>query len=163
MATSGSRSADKKSDLTPSQSKLLILFSAFTIGTVVILTLVLTFHYPTASDTTSVLGVIVPIFTAVIGVIVGGGAGLATGSAGKGAVQHDLDTSNSKIESAQRELNSLDTKIAGAFDTIRQNLTSRQGSLKLVASPDSGNEPIADLSELDGISSSIAHIQGILQ
>lgn len=148
---------------TANQSNLIVLFAVFTILASIALTLTLAFHYPTSSDTTSVLGVVVPIFTAVIGVIVGGGAGLATGSAGKKAVQDDLDDSTNKVHTARSELDALDAAVTKVFATIKQNLTSRQGSLKLFAAPLGDDQPVADLEEMDQITSSIAHIKGTLE
>jgi len=148
---------------TTNQSKLIVVFAVFTIVASIALTLALAFHYPTASDTTSVLGVVAPIFTAVIGVIVGGGAGLATGSAGKKAVQDDLDDSTAKVQTARSELEVLDSAVTKVFGTIKQSLTSRQGSLKLYATLAPDGEPVADLEELDTITSSIAHLKGTLE
>ena len=148
--------------ITSRQAASLVWFAVFAIAAVVALTLILAFHYETASDATSVLGEVVPIFTAVIGVLVGGGAGVATGSAGKQTVQSKLTASTAKVMSARSELDALDVAVTQAFETIKQNLISRSGSLKLFAGVQSDDEPIADLGDMDSITSTIAHLKGIL-
>jgi hypothetical protein len=74
-----------KKGMTPSPSQL-VGIGLVAIGVIVLLTLVLAFHHPTASDTTSVLGVALPALTAIVGAALGGGAGNAVGSAGKRSV-----------------------------------------------------------------------------
>jgi hypothetical protein len=87
---------------------------------------------------------------------------VATGSAGKQTVQSKLTASTAKVMSARSELDALDVAVTQAFETIKQNLISRSGSLKLFAGVQSDDEPIADLGDMDSITSSIAHLKGIL-
>jgi hypothetical protein len=61
------------------------------------------FHY-LATNAKTVLAIVIPAFTAVVGAVLGGGAGVAAGSAGKKTVQNQLATSQGKLKEASTTL-----------------------------------------------------------
>ncbi len=63
-------------------------------------TLILAFHY-TAADATSVLVVVMLIFSAVVDVVLGGDGGVVAGAAGKKSVQDTLAVTQSTVDGAK--------------------------------------------------------------
>jgi hypothetical protein len=136
------------------------------------LTMVMVFHYPQASDTTAVLGVVLPTLTLVLGGIAGSGAGRAVGSAGKQQVQQNLDVADRKLTSASEESVYLITTIAPMTSRLRSRLVSPPGRSHLMLYGGQSiegqvdwaqEEPLADLEELDKVTASLARLQTLLE
>jgi hypothetical protein len=151
--------------MTPSPGQL-VGIGLVAISVIVLVTLVLAFHYPTASDTTSVLGVALPVLTETVGAALGGGVGNAVGSAGKRSVQQDLTQANRAIAGANAEVATLAAHIEPLFATLKRDLPSPAGEslLMLRGAPDQpqGGHGIP-LGDQDTVSSALARLGGLLQ
>jgi hypothetical protein len=117
--------------LTGMQVVLTVSLAVLVCGCVVTLTLVLAFHYATSKDTTSVLGVVIPIFSAIIGLVAGGSAGLATGSAGKKATQAALNTASAALKTKDDATRELAPRVRVLVEGTREN-TGMLDSLRFV-------------------------------
>lgn len=152
-----------------SSAQLIALFLAV-LGVIVTLTLVLAFHYPKASDATSVLGVAIPALTAIVGAAVGGGAGNAIGAAGKKSVQQDLTQANRTLASAGTEVASIKANLEPLFGTLKRDLPSPAGESRLMLmSQSGGNEFVQDdnargidTTSLDTITASLGRLEGLV-
>jgi hypothetical protein len=149
--------------LTTKQSWLVAYVVSISVLGVVLLTLILAFHYTKAADATSVLGVVIPKFSAVIGVVVGGGAGVAAGSAGKKSVQDNLTATQNKVESAKTQMNQLEDMVKKVFEQMQQNLSSSPGVGALTLGPNLDSTHVADFGDLDSINSKMGHVKGLLE
>jgi hypothetical protein len=154
---------DALAGLTKGQLQLIAYVVTLCVLGVVILTLVLVFHYAKASDATSVLAVVIPIFTAVIGVLVGGGAGAAAGSAGKKAVQDDLAATKNKMEIARNNVNQLQGLYQTLATNLQTNLSTVSRSSALLLEPREGSQAVVQFSHIDDINNKIGEINGLLQ
>jgi hypothetical protein len=157
-----------------------ILMSVLVLGLVFALTMVLIFHYSQSSDVTAVLGVVLPTLTLVLGGIAGNGAGKATGSAGKQAVQHKLDVANGNIRKAAEANKALETKWARMASELKTKMPSRAGDRHLFTLRYAGGsgvgagrqpagrgqpeeEPVVDLEDMDQVSASLASLRTLLE
>ncbi len=140
--------------------------SVAVLGVIVVLTLVLAFHYPKASDTTSVLGVAIPALTAIIGAVVGGSGGVAVGSAGKAGVQKQLTQAVDTATAVKSEVAALNGHIVPLLASLKQSLPSPAGENRLIlasaAGGTSGNQGI-DTASLDAITTALGRLGGLLQ
>ncbi len=163
----------EKSDAEAARTQVLLAAYVVTLAVVVIavLAIVLAFHYAKSSQTTSVLGVVVPLFTAVIGVAVGGGAGALAGSAGKRGVQRQLSSATTRLTSIQEEMGVLRPSIATIFGSLASGLESPAGTTRLAsrvtrqrADGTSHDEErvITEYDQLAQVTSSLGRIDGLL-
>ncbi len=140
--------------------------SVFVLGVIVLLTLVLAFHYSKASDTTSVLGVAIPALTAIIGAVVGGGGGVAVGSAGKAGVQKQLTQAVNTASAAKSQVAALNETLVPLFASLKQNLPSPAGETRLMfagAAGGTGREQGIDTASLDAVTTALGRLDGLLQ
>lgn len=141
-------------------------FALGIVAVIVVLTLVLAFHYPKSSDTTSVLGVAIPALTAIIGVVIGGGAGNAVGSAGKSAIQTDLTRANAVLNSAGSEVQVLSNQVNHVFGQLKQNLASPAGESRLVLGSTTTVGPDApgiNIKDLDVVLAGLERVRTLCQ
>jgi hypothetical protein len=129
--TQGASNRSGVTTLTDKQTKLIVYVMTLVILVIAGLTLILAFHYPSGSDTTSVLGVVVPIFTAGIGVLVGGGAGVAAGAAGKQSTQAKLTTSTDTMTSLLDQMTGLEKEVATLSGNLHKHLSHSPGAMTL--------------------------------
>ena len=120
-----------------------------------VLTLILAFHFQSATDTTAILGAIIPIFTAVVGILVGTKAGQAAGTAAKKSSDNYLLTANDLTQT-------LSQQIAATHGAIKTKLSKRSGSSDLSLRVQDVEYPIVQDSEFEGISTTVAKLQGVL-
>jgi hypothetical protein len=141
-------------------------FALGIVGVIVVLTLVLAFHYPKSSDTTSVLGVAIPALTAIIGVVLGGGAGNVVGSAGKSAIQTDLTRANAVLSSAGAEVQTLSNQVSQLFGGLKQNLASPAGESRLLlgsTTTTSADAPGINIMDLDAVSAGLERLRTLCE
>jgi hypothetical protein len=130
------------------------------------LTVVLAFHYPKSSSTTAVLEVVVPIFTAAIGVVVGSSAGHLAGSAGKGIVQTQLNSTKSKLDVIRAEMLHVGPNTTSLFEDMKAQFPSRALDPHLTIRTDGDarvEDRVASMPAMDDITLRIGRIQGVLQ
>lgn len=136
------------------------------LGVIVLLTLVLAFHYSKASDTTSVLGVAIPALTAIIGAALGSGAGNAVGSAGKAGVQQQLTQAVNTATAAKSQVAALNEHIVPLFASLKQNLPSPAGENRLMLASavggTAGDQGI-NTANLDAVTTALGRLDGLLQ
>lgn len=130
---------------------------------VVLLTLILAFHYTTAADASSVLGVVIPIFSAVIGVVVGGGAGVAAGSAGRKSLQDNLTATKGKVDSAKTQMVELEAMVKKLLEQMQQHLSSPPGVGALTVDLTEDSPHVVEFTQVDNITSKLGHIKGLLE
>ena len=155
--------ATDTSTLEGKQTLLVAYVASLAIVGAFLLTLILAFHYATAADTTSVLGVVIPIFSAVIGAVLGGGAGVVAGAAGKKSAQASLAATQSKVESAKAQMKELEDMVKKTFEQMQQNLSSAPGVPAFTLAPQLDSVHIAEFADLDNINSKMGHIKGLLE
>ncbi len=154
---------DGLTGLTKDQLLLIAYVVTLCVVGVMVLTLFLVFHYAKASEATSVLAVVIPIFSAVIGVLVGGGAGAAAGSAGKKAVQNDLTTARNKMEIARRNVDQLHGLYRALASNLQTNLSTVTRSSALLLEPRDDAQVVVQFADVDAINAKIGEIDGLLQ
>lgn len=165
--------AREKSEDEAARTQVLLAAYVVTLAVVVIalLAIILAFHYAKASQTTSVLGVVVPLFTAVIGVAVGGGAGALAGSAGKRGVQRQLSSATTRLTSIETEMGVLRPGIATIFANLASGLESPAGTTQLASrvarqgtdgTSHDEERVITEYGQLAQVTSSLGRIEGLL-
>ncbi len=143
----------------------LVLLVAIVMGGIIAVALPIVFHYPMASGATSVLGVVLPIFTAVMGAALGAGVGNATGSAGKKASDQKAAQSRQSLLAVKEALQRGKPKVDGVFDTVKSSLLSPAGQANFMATParDAPVEiPTIDIAHMDTASAALERIQAIV-
>jgi hypothetical protein len=142
----------------------MVLVIAIAMGGIVSVALPIVFHYPKASDATSVLGEVLPIFTALLGAALGTGVGNATGAAGKKAVEGQLSQTKQALRSVNSELPELTTHVGNVFSQLRNGLQSPAGQARFFAVGVAGGEPTAevDIESMDRVTASLARIQALV-
>lgn len=143
----------------------MVLVISIAMGGIISVALPIAFHYPKASDATSVLGVILPIFTALLGAALGTGVGNATGSAGKKAVEGQLSRTKGALRSVKAELPQLAAHVSSVFSEVQLGLGSPAGGAHYALLGTDIGEPGAqiNITDIQGATASIARIQGLLQ
>jgi hypothetical protein len=133
-------------------------------GGIIAVALPIVFHYPMASGATSVLGVVLPIFTAVMGAALGTGVGNATGSAGKKASDQKAAQAKQSLLAIKMELEVGKPKANGVFTGVKTSMSSPAGLAQfLVGTPgDPQQVPPINISDMDEASSSLERIQVIV-
>ena len=163
----------------------IIAMSVLVLGLVFALTMVLVFHYTASSDVTAVLGVVIPVLTLVLGGIAGNTAGKATGSSGKQAVQQKLDTANTSLRQAAGEAHKLNAKWSSISKELKTKMSSPAGDSHLLTLsivervrasgdseasdpaaggiPQTREERVVDLEDMDHVTASLASLGSILK
>jgi hypothetical protein len=157
------RDIEDLSKLNKQQLQLIAYVVTLIVVAAVLVTLILSFHYRRSSDATSVLSVIAPIFTALIGVVLGGGAGIAAGSAGKRAVRGELNVANGRLDRAKTKMRSVEALYQPLAAKLQTNLDSRSGSEELSYVAGDRTHSVVKLKELDEINSQLSELKGILE
>lgn len=148
----------------PRRQLLLAAYLAtLVVAAVVGLTLTLAFHYTAASDASSVLGVVIPVFTAAIGLAVGGGAGVAAGTSAKLAAQRETKAANAKLAAAKKTT----TELSQHFQSHASRLTTAlpkppQGRLYTM-SLSNEDVAVADTGEVAEIQHKLGVLEGLLE
>jgi len=169
MATSDTSSAgtsangETSSGLSPRQLLLAVYCVTVAVAAVVGLTLVTVFHYSTSTDAASVLGVVIPVFTAVIGVAVGGGAGAAAGSAGKKAAQKETASARTKLAAAKLLTAEVSKNYEQHAELLTTSLPSGPASRFLTTTVNGEAHNVADSTKMTEISRQLGYLEGILE
>jgi hypothetical protein len=142
-----------------------VVLITIVMGSIIAIALPIAFHYAKASDATSVLGVILPVFTAILGAALGTGVGSAAGASGKKAVENQLTQTHQALQSVSRELPDLSAKVATVFSQVKTGLQSPAGEAQFLMAPVAGATttpaPI-DIASMDDANASIARIQATI-
>jgi hypothetical protein len=126
----------------PDVSWRVLLLVVIVLACLLVATLVIVFHYSKASTTTSVLGVVIPVFTALIGAALGTGAGAVAGAAGKKSSDQQLATANKKLGDTHQQAAVLNTKVAAVLGAVKTGMSSPAGQARfVVAAAPPGAEP----------------------
>lgn len=141
-------------------TQVIVIF-VLVLGAIVALTITLAFHYPAGSDATSVLGVVLPALTAIIGVVAGGGAGVAVGAAGKTAVQQDLARATITAQQAATEWQTLQGHLGFVLPELKRDMVSPAGVVGYTQAEQA--MPTAAPLDLDGITASMARLGALLK
>ncbi len=133
------------------------------VAAVVGLTFLTVFHYPTATVAASVLGFVIPVFTAVIGIAVGGGAGAAAGSAGKKAAQSEAMAANKKLAIAKQITSELSENYRRHAEYLTTSLPSGPGSSYLTTEVNGEVRNVADTTSMALISHQLGQLEGLVE
>jgi hypothetical protein len=128
----------------PDVSWRVLLLVVIVLACLLVATLVIVFHYSKAATTTSVLGVVIPVFTALIGAALGTGAGAVAGAAGKKSSDQQLATANKKLGDTHQQATALNTKLAAVLGAVTTGMSSPAGQARfVVAAAPPGAAPAA--------------------
>lgn len=148
----------------PDISWRILLLVVIVLACLLAATLVIVFHYPKAGTTTSVLGVVIPVFTALIGAALGTGAGAVAGAAGKKTSDQQLATANQKLSTIHQQAKTLQARQATVFGAMKTGLASPAGQARLVAESAPGQASATiDIADLDAAATALTQILTISQ
>jgi Na+/H+-translocating membrane pyrophosphatase len=146
--------ASSPGPVTPGQLVLLLV----AMGAVLSVILAAFFHYA-AKDATSVLGVVLPAITALVGGFVGHQAGASAGAASTKAADSKLSAASQAIDAMSGAVADLAVSGASVVNAIQTAMHSPEGQGYFAIPNAVEGTPTIEAKALSDLGASIAHIQ----
>lgn len=144
----------------PSSIGQLVVFT-IAIGATLAVILAAFFHYA-AKDATSVLGVVLPAVTALVGGFLGHQVGSSSGAASKKAADTKISAAGQAIDAASNAVDTLATSGKDVVEALSGTLESPPGQPDLIVPASTPGAHVIATKTLTDLTASIARIQGAM-